>query len=124
MKPEGSDKTYRQLNMEKTWNIPLNSLVKELKYNLSTGEYVDHPHGMVLRVVRQGRDCDGTPLYYLGSMTAERYEEQMALMRRAVVKVEGEPAISGRYFGPLVEGGYAEESLKVIALPHEIEEDD
>ena len=49
---EANGKTIRENNMEKGHNIPLQSLVE-------TAE------GLRLYVVMHGRDCDGTPLYWL-----------------------------------------------------------
>ena len=48
--PQG--RTYRQINAEKTHEIPIGALVET-------------ENGVRAFVVLQGRDCDMTPLYYL-----------------------------------------------------------
>lgn len=50
---EANGKTIKQNNMERTHGIPLGTLVET-------------EEGLRLWVVLQGRDCDGTPLYWLG----------------------------------------------------------
>jgi len=47
-------RTFRQINNSLSHRIPINALVE-----LATG--------VRLRVIKQTRDCDGTPLYCLGS---------------------------------------------------------
>lgn len=120
LRPEGSDKTYRQLNMEKTWKYPLNSLVKVLKYVYESDTFVDDPHGLVLHVTKHGRDCDGTPLYYLSHLTAEKYKEALDVFKGGY---DGQ-TFDAEVLGSPLAGGYSEESLRLIALPHEIEKDE
>ena len=86
-------KTYRQLNSEKTHNIPLGALV-ECVHDL---EYPSTNDGLRLHVVYQGRDCDGTPLYWLG--IAGKTYNQGAFIRGSFV------------------GGCPKYSLQVIAPP-------
>ena len=51
--PEDSQKrTYKEVNAEKTHKIPIGALVET--YN-----------GLRAYVVKQGRDCDMTPLYWI-----------------------------------------------------------
>jgi hypothetical protein len=78
-----SGKTWKEENLEKTHNIPIGSLVE-----VKRSEYSDPCEGVRLHVITHGRDCDGTPLYWLG--------------------VAGEPHSNG---------GYSEDSLEVIAPP-------
>lgn len=108
----GSGKTFRQLNSEKIHNIPLDAIVKVMTYVSDTHSYEERPHNLVLRVVRHGRDCDQTPLYYLSHMTVERYEEDCRLLERL--------GLGGDVFKPRLYGGLSEDCLKVIALPNEI----
>lgn len=54
---EKSGKTYRQLNNEKTHKFPLGALVE---YRPEEG----YKNGFRAFVVKQSRDCDGTPGYY------------------------------------------------------------
>lgn len=123
LKPEGSDKTYRQLNAEKVHNIKEGSLVKILRYNSETEKYEDHPQCLVLYVVKNGRDCDETPLYWLSHQTLEDYVRDRGLMQRAVVEVDG-LLLKGEFFGAHARGGYSEESLQLIATPEQLLSDD
>lgn len=72
--PQG--RTYRQINNAKTHAIPVGALVELL-------------NGVRLFVVWHGRDCDGTPLYWLSHKNDVRK--------------------------PYVGGGYLESSLKVVS---------
>ncbi len=115
-------KTYRQENNEKTHNIPLGSVVKVLSYDSEKHSYYEHPQGKILNVVEHGRDCDGTPLYYLHFLTISEYERSNDVMRRAVVEVDG-MRVRGDIYRQRSYGGIPEESIKLIALPHEVIED-
>lgn len=80
---DGSDKTIKEVNLEKKHNIPFGTLV-ELE------------GGVRLFVVFHGRDCDGTPLYWLSPKLNESKAPAFNISSRI--------------------GGYSEESLKVIKL--------
>lgn len=120
--PEGSTKSYRQMNAEKIHNIPLGSLVKVLKYNFKLEKYEDDPHGLTLYVVRHGRDCDQTPLYDLSFQTLEEYLHDKEFFNRAILEVDG-MRLRGEFAGPKTDNGYSEENLKIVALPNELEKE-
>lgn len=82
--PQG--RSYRQVNAERIHQIPLGTLVE-----------VDES-GERLYVVKQGRDCDQTPLYWLS------------------MKGHTEPLNEFMHKGDWF-GGYGEDSLTVIRVP-------
>ncbi len=84
----------RKRNRETMHNIPVGTLVEIIH----DPEYASVVDGIRLHVVHQGRDCDETPLYWLGVAGDSRDEE--GYMDRGF-------------------GGYPEHSLKVIAPPTE-----
>jgi hypothetical protein len=64
---KGADgKTFRQSNMEKKHNIPVGTLVQIIETPDSDG-CCSEWRGVRLYVAMHNRDCDGTPLYSLGS---------------------------------------------------------
>jgi hypothetical protein len=75
---EENGKTIKQNNMERTHGITVGSLVET-------------EEGLRLFVVLCGRDCDGTPLYWLGMRWGEEREDWDQRL-----------------------GGYPEESLTVV----------
>ena len=79
-------RSYRQVNAAKTHAIPLGALVEV------------EDSGERLYVVKQGRDCDQTPLYWLSMK--DHTEPLNEFMHK------------GDWFG-----GYADESLTVIRQP-------
>ena len=81
-------KTYRQENSEKIHSIPIGSLVEIIPWSDDCW-YT----GMRLYVVNHTRDCDGTPMYSLGSKEKIGYKTN----------------IYDNVFG-----GFGEESLKTI----------
>ena len=84
-------RSYRRVNAEKTHGIVAGSLV-------------EIESGVRLFVVKLGRDCDQTPLYWLApEMPAPTDEAE-------------EPAYYRHLMSKMV-GGYAEESLTVISPP-------
>ncbi len=76
--PQG--RTYREINLDKVHLIPM-------------GELVELPSGVRLFVVYHGRDCDGTPLYYLSSDKDDTTKERPS------------------FKNPGWDGGYSESSL-------------
>ena len=62
-------RTYRQLNNAKTHAIPVGTLVEIVGDD-------DRMAGVRLFVVHHGRDCDGTPLYYLSPDPDDTVEER------------------------------------------------
>jgi len=108
-------KTYREENNARVHAIPLNALVEVMKYDMDESVYVDNPHGLRLYVTRHGRDCDGTPLYYLSHMTIAEYNDICEFMKMC--------QLHGDVFKPRLAGGYPEECLKVVSLDPEIDDD-
>ena len=126
MKPEGSSKTYRELNNELQHAIPLNSLVQMRRYGKNVNgnsDYIDNTQGMILRVAKHGRDCDGTPLYYMSHMKAEDYESRMAFVSKGYMVLDG-MNWKGELFGPLLYGGFGKDAIKLIALPEDVIDED
>jgi hypothetical protein len=89
-------KTYRELNLAKQHNIPTGSLVEIIA---DTEE--DRVGGVRLFVAWQGRDCDGTPLYWLTP-------------QRDTVRYDNTHAPRDEYWKGPYFGGFAEESLTVV----------
>ncbi len=84
-------RTYRQVNAEK-------------QHNIQQGALVELESGVRLFVVKLGRDCDQTPLYWLApEMPAATDEAE-------------EPAYYRHLMSKMI-GGYGEESLTVIRQP-------
>lgn len=89
--PQG--RSYRQVNAEKQHNIPLRTLVE-----VQPDEDSQFKNGIRLFVMALGRDCDMTPLYWLGpDQDEERQREGFA--------------------NPTWIGGFPESSLTVIESP-------
>jgi hypothetical protein len=92
-------KTYRQMNLETQHNIPTGALVE-----IGCEEDDDEWAGVRLFVAWQGRDCDGTPLYWLTpSKDAVRYNNTHA---------PHDEFWKGSYVG-----GFSEGSLTMIRPP-------
>lgn len=110
--------TRKEVNMKKTHNFPLNSKVQVVDY----GDGSDECLGLILYVTKHGRDCDGTPLYYLSHQTAEKYTTAAKyihefLVERGVLLNQPYHPDNANIFASPLEGGYSEESLKLISLP-------
>jgi hypothetical protein len=82
-----SGKTYREENLEKAHTIPIGALVEV------HGDEDNPSNGSRLFVAWHGRDCDGTPLYWL-SPTKDDADR---------------PDAKSRWIG-----GFAGESLRII----------
>jgi len=89
--PQG--RTYRQVNQEKQHNIPVGSLVE---IGHPDDKYNDDLNGLRLWVVWHGRDCDGTPLYWLSADKEDTKKENGIFANRGWT------------------GGYGENSLTVV----------
>jgi hypothetical protein len=92
--PQG--RTYRQINAAKTHAIPVGALV-------------ELPDGVRLFVVWHGRDCDGTPLYWLSHDKND-------------CDVWGQADLLGAGKGSWI-GGHLESSLKVVEAGKEANHD-
>jgi len=69
-----SGKTYRQENLEKSHKYKVGDLVEIISWN-DDCEY----DGMRLYIIGCVRDCDGTPLYVLGSRGMSLYQTGFGL---------------------------------------------
>lgn len=115
LKPEGSDKTYRQLNSEKIHNIPLGALVEVRSYNVDLDSFEDNPFGLRLYVVEHSRDCDQTPLYSLSHMTLTEYLSELEFLQGCRLEVQEQYLMKATTVKVSVPG-YCEEALKVLHL--------
>lgn len=95
--------TYRQENNTLQHKIPLGAIV-EITYRDEDEE--QNEEGMRLRVAMHNRDCDGTPVYSLTSMTLYN--------QRLKKEVFGENSLDYRQH---FSHGFSEGSLKVVRLP-------
>ena len=105
-------KTIRETNMELKHNIPLGSVVEvELDdyYGQQENEEVFIGGTAHLIVVYRGRDCDGTPLYWLG--TKEPPQDFKGGPNGLIAKLWIEQR-----------GGYSEENLKLIKTPEQLKD--
>lgn len=95
--PDHEGKSYREVNLEKQHNIPVGKLV-EIDMGLDEDDYAyDEKYaGMRLFVVGHHRDCDGTPLYSLGSKGMDMWQED------------------DRFHNPKTYHGFPEDCLSVI----------
>ena len=122
-------KTFKEENLELTWNISLNTRVRvKSTYDPESSSYKEGPHDMVLNVVKRGRDCDGTPLYWLSHLSVKEYESQTKLLEGSVMTLRDPETgstlrLRGEIFGPPLDGGYSEDSLTVVALPDQWDHD-
>lgn len=80
--PEG--RTYRQINAAKKHAIPIGALVEDIDT------------GVRLFVVKHGRDCDMTPLYYLSANRDDTEQKDPRFLNRGWV------------------GGYSETYLRIV----------
>lgn len=94
---EANGKTIRENNEVIGHNIPVGTLV-EVKYDDWYGDGACLKAHARLWVVKQGRDCDGTPLYWLSRWKSP---ESAELFRDMV-------------------GGFSEKSLTIIEVTPEI----
>lgn len=106
--------------MKQSHDIPLNSVVEILEYDWDRDEYVSKSYGLRLIVMKHTWDCDGTPLYSLGLMTAEQYEAELEFLSTLSVVLPDGVRASGGVFASIALSGYTEDSLKV----HGVYEDD
>lgn len=130
---EPNGKTILENNLQRTHNIPLGALV-EVKFDSWHGDGACSKTHARLWVVRRGRDCDGTPLYWLS-------HERNSLQFSDETKDEATSGYDGMleyYFGDHAikrypklfelltkrlhawQGGFSEECLTVIEVTPEI----
>lgn len=91
--PQG--RTIKEVNLTKVHSIPMGSLVE----CLADPRYPSHTDGVRLFVALQGRDCDGTPLYWLSPYSDDLVQEDARFANHKWI------------------GGFPEDSLEVIRLP-------
>ena len=95
MKTE-TGKTYRQENNEKVHKYKVNDLVEVIGWDEEC-EY----SGMRLYIIGCTRDCDGTPLYVLGSKGMELYQKGFGLKENVCYNFNSF-------------SGFGEDSLKLV----------
>lgn len=105
---EENGKTIRENNLEKKHNIPLGTLV-EVKYSNWHGDGCCEKVHARLWVVYQGRDCDGTPLYWLSTMKPDN---------EVFLAFKDQPLL-GSF---VMHGGYAEEDLTVVPVTEDLKQ--
>ena len=111
---EENGKTIRENNMEKDHNIPVGALV-EVKMDSWYGDGAcDKTHAR-LWVIEQGRDCDGTPLYWLSFTPKHKWENIKVQFDEWTV--DGDLAQKMFY---KVCGGFLEKSLTVIEVTDDL----
>lgn len=89
-------KTYRQENNEKQHKYKVNDLVEVIGWDEDC-EY----DGMRLYIIGLVRDCDGTPLYVLGSKGMELYQKGFGLKENVCYNFNSF-------------SGFGEDSLKLV----------
>jgi hypothetical protein len=122
---ESNGKTIRENNLEREHQIPIGALV-ELD---SASEFSDTEFNRVVRgyVVAQGRDCDGTPLYYLSMDPQDLLDAQIEMdCRHELYRLSeecGRGSEAERDYQMFLRwtsnrrfyGGFSDESLTVIS---------
>jgi len=101
---EDNGKTIFENNMELMHNIPIDSLV-EVKWDDWLGDGVCKKVHARLFVYKQGRDCDGTPLYWLSEYNKEGTDILIDHFGKFSVKLQG---------------GFSEDSLTVIEITEDL----
>lgn len=103
-------KSWREVNAEMTHTIPLGALVEVHGFTEDRDL-----NGLRLFVVMHLRDCDQTPLYGLSARPLSMIQEYEAGSQTSdPMSAWYKTMLSG-----MIDGGYAEHSLKVIRLPKE-----
>lgn len=119
---EENGKTIRENNMEKDFEIPINTLV-EVKVSNDIDSGSSGISGVVRAfVVQHHRDCDGEPLYRLDFYKSNHIEERVRILftakedaceeeiQEAIKRAE----IHGELFGFKL-GSYSIDELKVVS---------
>lgn len=109
---EFNGKTVRQNNMEKSHKFPLGSLV-EVEVSIYDPGYVDLKGKCLLFVVKQGRDCDGTPLYLLSSIPVIYPESKILSPENNLYKAVAK----------ICEFGYSEDNMELKGSAIKLYED-
>lgn len=120
---EENGKTIFENNMEQKHNIPLGALV-EVTYDNWHGDGACEKVHARLWVVHRGRDCDGTPLYWLSRTKLKDRSKVRILFPKPEEEDEGggwviSEDMSERMFYRH-EGGFQESSLKVIEVTEDL----
>lgn len=90
-------RTFKEDNLLTLHKIPVGALVEIISSGDALADDGRTDVGVRLHVIKQGRDVDGTPLYWLGINGFSKVDES---------------GLANRVFG-----GYSEESLSVVQLP-------
>lgn len=111
---EENGKTIRENNLQKKHNIPLGTLV-EVKYTNWHGDGACEKVHARLWIVECGRDCDGTPLYWLSTTPVEdqRWIESINGISCTGIEYTTPTDMARRMFYKW-QGGFREDSLTVV----------
>ena len=112
---EANGKTIKENNMLKTHAIPVGALV-EVKHQEWHGGGACSKIQARLFVVYCGRDCDGTPLYWLSKIRRDQWDTVTLTTGDWKFNAEISQKI---YYGVI--GGFSESSLIVIKVTPEVE---
>ena len=116
---DSQGRTYRQINNAIPNNIPVGTLV-EVKYEEWHGDGACEIVHARLWVVVAGRDCDGTPLYWLSPSPRHKWDDiSITFSDKEGISFRTKLDISQNMFYK-VKGGFREEDLKVIEVTPEL----
>lgn len=105
---EENGKTIRENNLRKRHNIPVGALVEFKTDNQRDSGAHELIHARYW-VVEHGRDCDGTPLYWLSHTKKENQNKIQIVHEGVVLNID----VSRRIVYGWI-GGFSEKSLMVI----------
>jgi len=112
---EDNGKTIRENNMELQHTIPVGTLV-EVKYDTWFGDGACEKNHARLWVIIQGRDCDGTPIYWLSTHSYERISYEIgATSPEDVANASLQHKLLFNF-----KGGFCEEGLTVVDLTDDV----
>lgn len=116
---ESNGKTVRENNLEREHNIPVGTLV-EVQYTNWFGDGACEKVQARLFVVHRGRDCDGSPLYWLSKTPLEGQNDiQTISFDDGHHRWDTPRDMSQRmYYG--WQGGFPEDALTVLEVTEEL----
>lgn len=109
---EANGKTIKENNMEKTHNLKVGDLV-EVKHDRWHGDGACEKIHARLWVTLCGRDCDGTPLYWLSRVPKDQWEPVNLIFPDSGFQFKSDISQSIHY-GQV--GGFGEESLTKVEV--------
>jgi hypothetical protein len=119
---EQNGKTIKENNLEIQHKIPIGALV-EVKHSRWHGDGACEKIHARLYVIRHMRDCDGSPLYVLSPHSPAYIEKALCDFGLLTPEQRAKKRfITNMMFR--VEGGFGEESLKVVKLTEKVKRGD